>query len=364
MEFSVKGETDDTGLWSYLVITPTRIKRKGIAGIGAFNIPSANAQLDRRGWLQAVTPHGTYRFQPAAVAVSGAAPIPEMGLFARASYAHLQNKEWMNWVELALTDFNTAFDKATAVLGPLGDRYLQKAKEEAAFSELDADFANALQFYQSASPKPTLPEDARRFQVQAESAVRDKSFAEAAKLYASALRIAAWWPEGHFNIALVLAETGDFATAIVEMKHYLALVPDAPDARAAQDKVYEWERRANVAPRGGAHRDGKTIETLGVSVRELSAMEMEQLHTTGTVLVIDSDDSATMSGLHPGDVILGVERKPIASVTELEFATHDTTRTISVLVQSHDVVSGANRERIVTVHVHDKGVVQLDHPTR
>jgi hypothetical protein len=27
-----------------------------------------------------------------------------------------------------------------------------------------------------------------------------------------------------------------------EMKYYLQLVPDAPNARAAQDKIYDWER--------------------------------------------------------------------------------------------------------------------------
>jgi hypothetical protein len=30
------------------------------------------------------------------------------------------------------------------------------------------------------------------------------------------------------------------------MKRYLALVPDAPDARAAQDKIYDWERKAGM----------------------------------------------------------------------------------------------------------------------
>lgn len=108
----------------------------------------------------------------------------------------------------------------------------------------DSAFAAALAQYRDASPKPLLSEDARRFSVQAEAAVRDKDFAGAADLYAQALQLAPWWPQGRFNHALVLAETGDFETAIVEMKRYLALAPDAPNARAAQDEVYEWERKA------------------------------------------------------------------------------------------------------------------------
>jgi hypothetical protein len=32
--------------------------------------------------------------------------------------------------------------------------------------------------------------------------------------------------------------------AVAEMNRYLVLVPDAPNASAAQDKIYEWEGKA------------------------------------------------------------------------------------------------------------------------
>lgn len=89
--------------------------------------------------------------------------------------------------------------------------------------------------------KPPLPEEARRYRVQAEHAVERKAFAEAADRYRDALRVASWWPEGHFNRALILAELGQHALAIREMKRYLLLAPDAADARAAQDQIYKWE---------------------------------------------------------------------------------------------------------------------------
>ena len=88
---------------------------------------------------------------------------------------------------------------------------------------------------------PDIPEAARRFKVQAEGAVHDKDYGAAAEFYGQAIGVAPWWPEGHFNRALVLSNTGDYELAIVEMKRYLELMPDAQDARAAQDKVYEWE---------------------------------------------------------------------------------------------------------------------------
>jgi len=102
-------------------------------------------------------------------------------------------------------------------------------------------FAQEAKKFREANPKPQLPEDARRFRVRAESAVSDKRFDDAADGYEEALKISPWWPEGRFNRALVLGELERYTEAMREMKHYLLLVPDAPNARAAQDKIYEWE---------------------------------------------------------------------------------------------------------------------------
>ena len=45
----------------------------------------------------------------------------------------------------------------------------------------------------------------------------------------------------YFNLALLSAHTGNYLYAIINMKKNLLLVPEAKDARAAQDKIYEWE---------------------------------------------------------------------------------------------------------------------------
>jgi tetratricopeptide (TPR) repeat protein len=95
--------------------------------------------------------------------------------------------------------------------------------------------------YRAMDPKPALPEDARRFRVQAEAAVQGKRFVDAARLYENGVQVAPWWPEGHYNRAVVLAEMQSFDSAITEMNCYLQLSPDAPDARQAQDQVYVWE---------------------------------------------------------------------------------------------------------------------------
>jgi tetratricopeptide (TPR) repeat protein len=107
-----------------------------------------------------------------------------------------------------------------------------------------ARFAEEAKKFRETSLKPQLPEEARRFRVRAESAVSEKRFDDAADRYEEALKVAPWWPEGRFNRALVLAETERYTEAVREMNKYLALVPDAPNARAARDKIYEWEDKA------------------------------------------------------------------------------------------------------------------------
>ena len=106
------------------------------------------------------------------------------------------------------------------------------------------NFAQVVERYHQAHPKPRLPEEVRKFQVQAEHAVQQKRYDEAVTLYAEALQLAPWWSEGYFNRALLLGDSDRSDEAIDEMKKYLALEPEAKDARAAQDKIYQWDSDA------------------------------------------------------------------------------------------------------------------------
>jgi tetratricopeptide (TPR) repeat protein len=122
--------------------------------------------------------------------------------------------------------------------------YVLKAEAIKALSaEDEARFTAWLAAYREKAATSSLPEEIRRFQVQAEGAVLDKKFDDAADLYDKALKVAPWWPAGHFNFAVVLAEIGDYEMAIREMKRYLLLAPNAPNARAVQDNIYGWERK-------------------------------------------------------------------------------------------------------------------------
>lgn len=102
-------------------------------------------------------------------------------------------------------------------------------------------FQDVVNQYLAANPKPTLSEEAHKFQVQAEFAVQQKRYADAIEYYGKVLKLSPWWPQGHFQLALSLAETNDYRKALVEMRRFMLLAPGAPEARAAQDKIYQWE---------------------------------------------------------------------------------------------------------------------------
>ena len=115
--------------------------------------------------------------------------------------------------------------------------------------------------------------------------------------------------------------------------------------------VEELKDKATVARTGGSGGSSDKLEALGLSVRELSAAERNQLHTGGTVVITETDGPSAEAGLRAGEVILGANRKRMASVAELREAVHDAGRSIVLLVQSYDAAQGSSQQRIVTVQV-------------
>ncbi|TXH04310.1 MAG: hypothetical protein E6R07_08375 [Nevskiaceae bacterium] len=95
--------------------------------------------------------------------------------------------------------------------------------------------------YRAADVKPEVNESIRRYEIQAEDAINRKDFDAAVDAYTRALDANPWWPQGHYNVALILGELQDYRNAAYEMSCYLKLVPEAPNARAAQDKIYAWQ---------------------------------------------------------------------------------------------------------------------------
>ncbi|MFA6464681.1 MAG: tetratricopeptide repeat protein [Desulfurivibrionaceae bacterium] len=106
-------------------------------------------------------------------------------------------------------------------------------------------FEKKAALYRSLRAKPDMGEEQRKLIVQANAFSQEKNYAKAISLYQKAIEVdPVLYPQAYFNLALLSAQVQRFKPAIAYMKQYLLLMPDAKDARAAQDKIYEWEARA------------------------------------------------------------------------------------------------------------------------
>ncbi|MFC4309589.1 DegQ family serine endoprotease [Steroidobacter flavus] len=88
-----------------------------------------------------------------------------------------------------------------------------------------------------------------------------------------------------------------------------------------------------------ANRDAvESDETakLGLVVRPLQKQEKAQVDTQGELVVEDSDGPAAAAGVQRGDIILGVNGKPVKSVDELKVAARKTKGKIVALLIERD----------------------------
>jgi tetratricopeptide (TPR) repeat protein len=127
-----------------------------------------------------------------------------------------------------------------------GLRFLSEAAREQEQAQQDAtlvQFRTQAKAWREAATKPPMPEAAREHQVLAEYAFKEKETEKAIREYQAALDIFPTWPEGQFNLATLAGEQKYYDIAIIHMKQYLELAPDAPDVPAAKDSIIIWRDR-------------------------------------------------------------------------------------------------------------------------
>lgn len=115
--------------------------------------------------------------------------------------------------------------------------------------------------------------------------------------------------------------------------------------------VEELKDKASVARASGSGKGTDKLDALGLSVRELTPAEKNQLHTTGAVVVTGTDGPSAEAGLRSGEVILGANRTRVNSVAELREAVRGAGHSVALLVQSYDQGQGVSQQRIVTIQV-------------
>jgi hypothetical protein len=120
------------------------------------------------------------------------------------------------------------------------NRLMYAASRNEEFTE----FRAAAQAWRENPVKPPLSPETDRHRILAENALKEKNLNDAVEHFESALEIQPMWPAGWFNLALIYAEQNNYADATDRMKHYLELVPDAPDAKDAREQMIIWEDKA------------------------------------------------------------------------------------------------------------------------
>jgi serine protease Do len=101
--------------------------------------------------------------------------------------------------------------------------------------------------------------------------------------------------------------------------------------RSMRVKVGALEEEPVVALRNAPANSG--TGKLGLAVRPLNGSERERLGTTGRLVVEDADGPAALAGVERGDVILGVNGVPVASVGEFRTAVDASGSTVALLIQ-------------------------------
>ena len=133
---------------------------------------------------------------------------------------------------------------------------------------------------------------------------------------------------------VILAVNGHAVENSVELPGMIAAIKPGTTAqldvwrdkasRKVSVTVDELQEDKRVASRsrtaGESARASTTVEKLGLSVRELTAREKQQLKTDGTVVVEEARGAAAEAGLQSGDVILAAGGTRIDSVDDLRNA--------------------------------------------
>jgi serine protease Do len=99
-------------------------------------------------------------------------------------------------------------------------------------------------------------------------------------------------------------------------------------------ELNEKEERAGSRAQPGHQRN--EIAQLGLSVRPLTPDEKQQAQTQGDLIVERASGPAQDAGVQPGDIILGVNGKPVHTQHDLELDAKAAGKTLALLIQRQD----------------------------
>jgi tetratricopeptide (TPR) repeat protein len=173
------------------------------------------------------------------------------GAFSHADlYVHMNGKRGSYFLEFLLTqasnDTVVSLQRALITMAQLsnqGHPFLCSDNAQD-FAEALVDFQQKTASWRALSTKPAISEDVYKFRLLAEDSLKNRDLNAAANYYEQGIDSDPTWAQGWYNAALVYAELKQYADAADSMKHYVALLPDAPDVQPAKDNIILWEAKA------------------------------------------------------------------------------------------------------------------------
>jgi tetratricopeptide (TPR) repeat protein len=190
------------------------------------------------------------------------------------------------WLQMALKDFNGAqekFAEATGSALPLSPDQTMKiasAVKSGDVAEQAGNLREAFDTYLAAlvglplgtssdavdslrdrlvriaaklNPPPPVPEEAKRHLAYALAAIEEgkasggiSKLNDAVDQLNQVLRLAPWRPEAYYNLGVALEQQKRYADAARNLKLYLLAAPNAEDAAAVQQKIYELEYKSGA----------------------------------------------------------------------------------------------------------------------
>jgi tetratricopeptide (TPR) repeat protein len=148
-----------------------------------------------------------------------------------------------------------------ACVAPVSAAYAQAADPQAALNRYVADLRknpgdNALRekiirHVQTMSPSPAIPEEAERHMARGAAAVKNAKnatdFRDAVNEFEKATLAAPWLASAYYNLGIARDKADMYADAIQSLKLYLLAAPEASDAKAVKNLIYEMEYKQEKA---------------------------------------------------------------------------------------------------------------------
>jgi hypothetical protein len=127
-----------------------------------------------------------------------------------------------------------------------------------------------------------IPTEARRHFVMGATLAKDAKtpddFIQVSDEFSQAVRLAPWWPEALYNLALARGAAGYYAQGIADLKYYQLFKLSDAEAQAAQEKSWAFE-----AKQAKAVKDKELPAEEAASTRELAAQKGSRTPTNAQI---------------------------------------------------------------------------------